>query len=330
MTTPLTCSPRYCRRPMNAPVHILGPQRPEPNLRKVLDQLDVDGPVVVISAGWRHDEDELGELTDAVGPVTSIPLYRWFDEGREHAADIRAVYRERQERIGRFKSLYRLRVNPALATVRDQIRRVSTDPELVLQQVESATRVVRGIDAEALAAVDEVRDAYTSLADRFDNPWVRDRRDEAQEIIENAGVVLIAGGHVAVLRNRMLFFGVEHPLRSVQVPIVSWGAGSMALTRRIVLFYDDPPEGPGEAEVLDHGLGLIEHGVLFPHARRRLRLDDAERVAALARRFAPEACLGLEHGAWVTCEDGRWVNRGTPESAFTLQPDGAVTPVESA
>ena len=316
---------------MLQPLILLGPQRPNSNLPAVLEALDVQGPVVAITAGWRHDESELGDLEAAVGKVQSLPLYRWFDRIPTEAPEIAATYKERQNRIKRFKDLYRLRVHSALSTVRELVRMLPNDPELVAPQIERASEVVRGIDAEALAAVDEVRSAFKGLSARFDVPWVRDRRDETAETIANAGAVLIAGGHVAVLRNRMFFFGVEHALSAALAnnrPVIAWSAGAMVMTERIVLFYDDAPDGPAEAEVLDHGMGFAPGLVAFPHASERLRLDDVSRVAALAHRFGPMSCVGLHDGAWIQQTEAGWRNRGPSESAVRMCPDGSHVPLE--
>ena len=61
----------------------------------------------------------------------------------------------------------------------------------------------------------------------------------------------------------------------------------MALGQRVVLFHDSPPQGFGNAEVWGPGLGLYTGVLVFPHAQRRLALEDAGRVAILARRFQP-------------------------------------------
>lgn len=310
------------------PLCLLGPQRTDPNLPAVLERLGVDGPIVAITAGWRHDEGELDALTDAVGPVVHLPLYRWFDKTPTKAPEIAAMYRERQQRIQRFKELYRLRVHAALGSVRQLLGLLPTDPELVALQIDRATEVVRGIDDEALQAVDDVRSAYTGLHARFEVDWVRERRDEAADAIGRAGAVLIAGGHVAVLRNRMLFFGVEHALAARSAPLLAWGAGAMVCTERIVLFYDDAPDGPSEAEILDHGLGFAPDLVCFPHAHERLRLEDTNRVAALSRRFGPSTCLALETGAWVERDEAGWFRHSGPESAFLLGADGGLHPLE--
>ena len=63
----------------------------------------------------------------------------------------------------------------------------------------------------------------------------------------------------------------------------------MALADRIVLFHDRSPQGPGHPEVYGSGLSVVRDVVLLPHARARLLLDDAPRMAVFARRFAPLA-----------------------------------------
>ena len=141
------------------------------------------------------------------------------------------------------------------------------------------------------------------------------------------GAVLIAGGHVAVLRNRMRFFGLNGVLRDMHergVPFFVWSAASMVLSELVVLFYDDPPEGHGEAEVLARGFGLLPHTVFLPHARLRLDLTNTERVGILARRFRRWRCLGVQPGAWLTWADGTWTDRSLPGSLFQLRTDGTV------
>jgi hypothetical protein len=79
----------------------------------------------------------------------------------------------------------------------------------------------------------------------------------------------------------------------------------MALGPALVLFHDHPPQGGANAEVLDQGLGLLPRVLPLPHASTRLRLHDPARVALLARRFAPQACLTLDHGSFAHFADGR-------------------------
>jgi len=121
------------------------------------------------------------------------------------------------------------------------------------------------------------------------------QQSEIQHLIDGAAVVCIAGGHVAVLLNRLRLFDVQRLLRGK--PVVAWSAGAMCLTERVVLFHDHPPQGAGNAEVFEAGLGLLRQTVLLPDARARLALQDPTRVALLARRFSPAACHTLDEGS---------------------------------
>jgi hypothetical protein len=100
----------------------------------------------------------------------------------------------------------------------------------------------------------------------------------------------------------------------------------MALTERIVLFGDRSPQGPGHAEIYGSGLSVLRDTVLLPHARARLRLDDMNRMAVFARRFAPARCIPLEQGTRVDRgDDGSW-----PPGTRVLAEDGYVILMEAA
>ena len=107
--------------------------------------------------------------------------------------------------------------------------------------------------------------------------------------------------------------------------VIAWSAGAMALTDRIVLFHDRSPQGPGHPEVYGSGLSLLRDVVLLPHARARLLLDDAPRMAVFARRFAPARCMPLEAGTRLDVgRDGGW-----PPGTRVLAEDGHVTTLEA-
>ena len=158
-------------------------------------------------------------------------------------------------------------------------------------------------------------------------PSVARHRDELRELIEPTGALLIAGGHVGVLLNRLRLFAVLELIGDR--PVVAWSGGAMALTERIVLFHDSPPQGPGDAEIYAPGLGLVRGVLPLPHARHRLRLDDPARVALLAQRFAPDLCVPLDAGERLDGSRGdtHWTLLG---GARTLDADGSVREVGAA
>ena len=46
---------------------LLGPQSPLSNLRQAIDRVGADGPIVVITAGWRDSEGEIEEIQENTG-----------------------------------------------------------------------------------------------------------------------------------------------------------------------------------------------------------------------------------------------------------------------
>jgi hypothetical protein len=108
--------------------------------------------------------------------------------------------------------------------------------------------------------------------------------------------------------------------------VIAWSAGAIALTDRAVLFHDRAPQGPGNPEVYGRGMSVVRGIVALPHARARLLLDDEERMALFARRFAPARCVLLEAGTRIdTDADGT-----CPPGTRILDEDGRVRTVEAA
>jgi hypothetical protein len=313
---------------LTAEVVLLGPQRPRPNCPEVLEEVATgDGPVVVLRAGWRHDETDDEAVRRILGPRTQVlPLYGWFDIVDREVPEIQAAYRARQDALIAIKRLHRRRLGPALQAVRDL--RQSRDGPHGREALGLAIEDLRRIDAQLLEANDAVHRAHPDVTEPWNRfPLVAHLRDRAAEALGAARAVCIAGGHMAVLLNRLSFFGIDRILRerlAEGMPVVAWSAGSMLLTERILLYYDDPPDGPTWPELLDRGFGFVPGVVVLPHARQRLDLDDPARVGLLATRLAPTPCVGLENGAWLVRTEGGWANRGERGSAVLLGEDGRV------
>jgi hypothetical protein len=102
----------------------------------------------------------------------------------------------------------------------------------------------------------------------------------------------------------------------------------MVVSERVVLFHDNPPQGAGDPEVFAPGLGLCRGVLPLPHARRRLRLDDAARVGLLARRFAPLVAIALDDGSGLVRKGSGWA--AAPPGAWRLTPEGALEEIPGA
>lgn len=315
---------------MSGRIFVLGPQHPEPNLPAALDYAGVKGPVAVISAGWRHDEAQLEPLARASGrQLVHLPLYRWFDEVSKRLPELASEWHEQQSQVRALKQAYATQLR-GVAYVLDELeRRPARSSSIQAQEVAFAHDGIRTLDQRVLRRLDEVRAGFPQCARPWELPEVAALHEQAREKLAHCQSLLIAGGHVAVLLNRMRFFGLddlarEHHQRGGS--IFAWSGGAMVLTERIVLFYDDPPDGSGDPEVLDRGIGLVQGTIVFPHASERLRLHDRARIQRLASRMYPYRCLTLDNGANIEVRGSSIIEHGTVGSALDLLPDGTVRP----
>lgn len=287
-----------------ADLTLLGPQRRRAIVADAFDRLGVDGPVAAITAGWQEREGENEEIAEHLGrPVTDLLLHHRTEQVFAADPALFEAHRERQNRLREMQQLYRYRLDFAIEPARELLRR-QDDSEILEEEQEAAIAVIRHLDEEHLVRIAKVNREFERRRRPHRRRAVREHRLEIAEVIDRSAAVVIAGGHVAVLLNRLRFFGIADLLE--KLPVFAWSAGAMALGERIVLFHDSPPWGAGNAEVLENGLGLYQGRLALPDAGRRLRLEDPKRVALFARRFAPLQCLTFDDGTVMTHQDGVW------------------------
>ena len=305
---------------MNGQLLILGPQRPEPNLPTALADAGCAGPIALVTAGWRHDEADLSALREHLShELVPLSLYRWFEQIMVETPDLHSAYRARQDRIQRNRARYRIRLGAAFSALLKLRTLSDATDQLQADELQDALRELRALDDRVLQVCDRIRAESGHAEKPWLHPAVSPFHRHIRQRLEGCDTLVIAGGHVAILLYRLHFFGFGDLLRAFMARggrIVAWSAGAMVLGERVVLYYDDPPEGPSEPEVLDRGFGLVASRTLFPHARQRLRLDSPERLHLLQDRFG--TCLGLENGAAIHIRDGEWGDRSAPGSLLTL------------
>jgi len=282
---------------------LLGPQFRTPNLRECLEAMALAGPLAVVTAGWQDREGEIEELRAHVGrPVVDLALYTRAEHVHADDPPLAAAARERQERLQELQDLYRLRLHALMAAV-EELSPAPGEAPARRRARRAALGDVRRLDREHLAATAREHAAFARHWQRAPRPSLSAHRKALAAALDAAAAVLVAGGHVAVLLNRMRLFGLATLIE--RRPLIAWSAGAMALSERVVLFHDRPPQGAAHAEVLEPGLGLVPGIVALPHAGERLALGDAARVQMFARRFAPARCLALEHGSLIRWHRGR-------------------------
>jgi hypothetical protein len=302
-------------------ITLLGPQRLQPTVASTLKTLGIDGPLCVITAGWQEREGEVDELAGHLTrPVVDLALYRRTEELFKRDPGLFDAHRERQSWLRELQRLYRIRLGHALDAARALLCEEG-DPVALEHERRAAIAALRTLDRYHLKRIRATREAFTLEHSLSERPAVVAERAELARIIGASAGVLIAGGHVAILVNRMRLLDLA-PLIAAK-PIIAWSAGAMVLAERIVLFHDSPPQGPGDAEVVDEGLGFVRNLVPLPHASQRLHLHDRLRVALFARRFSPAACITLDPGA-LASGDGRHWSEIT--GSFRLTARGQLSP----
>ena len=278
---------------------LLGPQR-RPTLDGVVRSLGLAGRFATVTAGWQEREPDDGEFVSLLGgDVVNLGLYRRWLDVQERDPEYLEAERRLSQVLAGLQEMYLLRLDYALRAVYAVQRRAGVDPDAV----EEAVAAVRALDEAHRRRVNGARGEFYARLEPHARPVIAAHRAEVAAVLAGASALVIAGGHVGVLTGMLHLFNVAAAVGS---PVIAWSAGAMALTDRIVLFHDRSPQGPGHPEVYGSGLSLLRDVVLLPHARARLLLDDAPRMAVLAWRFAPARCVPLEAGNRIDVTDGRW------------------------
>ncbi len=299
---------------------LLGPQRFLTTAGTVVRSLAPEGTVATVTAGWQDREpadEELHEVMD--GRSRNLHLYQRLSEvieTDEHFATEALAHRDAMDELA---AIYSLRLQRALESAYVVARRPARE-DIAESAFADAIRGVRDIDAWYLRSVDQLYGELETAAPPDQSEPIARHRAEVAEILGDASVLAIAGGHVGILlRCLRLFEAVPQRL-----PVVAWSAGAMAMTERVVLYNDNGPQGVQGAEVWDRGAGRVPDLVAMPHARRRLKLDDPVHARAFVRRFAPATCLLLDDGTQVAIGDDGTV----PEDARVLTETGISSPGE--
>jgi len=305
-------------------VVLLGPQFHHPTVGATLRELDIVGPVATITAGWQEWESEDAALNRQLGG-TSVPLRLYQRSERVWEADpeLRAAHRSMQDDLRALHGLYARQLEPAAQTWVDLLD--ADGPDHLLQpERDAALQAIQRLDAHLLQRIGEVRADFEEQTHVRERPAIAREREEISEALARVQTVVVEGGHVAALLNRILLFDVADMLTGKN--LLGCAGGAMLLCRRVILYNDDPAIGRGHSEVALPGLGFGPGIVALPDAAVRLRLDDPRRMRRLALRLAPDRCALLDPGARLHWDGREWTGLG----ALGVGSDGSVAAWERA
>lgn len=305
---------------------LLGPQRPERYLGQAVASAKLPtGPMAIIAAGWQEGEDDVSEVSELLErPLENLRLWERSEELFQRRPELQALYRARQDRLLELQRLYRVRLKH-LATATRTVLQIEGDAELVEPERRHAVAQIRALDRHHLQRVESVhRDFAPQITAAGAEELARHAR-AVHDILSRHPIVIITGGNIGVLLNRMRLFDVHRMI--ARHALVAWSAGAMVLAERIVLYHDNTPEGRRDAEILGAGFGFMRGYVFLPNTDHRLRHRKQARVELLARRFSPEVCVALNNGT-ILEHDGQRVIRSV--ALQRLRDDGILEELSAA
>jgi hypothetical protein len=298
-------------------VVLLGAQRYNPTLGEAMAELGIEGKIATITAGWQEREDDDEDLKEyLLGRSVNLTLHARGEDVFRKDKELLAAHRQRQTVLRHRQDFYRVRLEHALDAQHVIDQRAAPD-DILEDEARTSIDAIRNIDALHLDRCTRDRKEFDARYKPFDRPAVAEHRAQIAALIDDCDAIAIAGGHVASLLNRLRLFGIAELAHGKT--IFAWCAGAMAISERVVLFHDSPPQGPGAAEVLDAGLGFVGEVVVLPQPEFRLKLGDRQRLKVMVRRFAPATCLAMPARSRVT-----WLRSGptAPYGAFAIRDDG--------
>lgn len=289
---------------------LLGPQRPVKNLGQTVDAAGIPNePVAVVSAGWQEAEGDTDDVKELVRrPLVDLQLYRRTEKVLAADAALAGAYRRRQDRLKEQQSLYQLRLRRLMMAARETLR-AEGDKDTIAVEMRHAISQLRALDRHHLHRAQSMYAEFETEFSPQTSELLAENAADIQKILAQCPTILITGGNVIVLLNRMRLFGVHRQLNEHH--LIAWSAGAMALGDQIVLYHDRTPQGRRDPEVLAPGCRVLPSYVFFPDASRRLNLNDTVRVQILGRRFSPGVCVTLDSGSHLVFEDNRLVDAST-------------------
>jgi peptidase E len=187
-----------------------------------------------------------------------------------------------------------------------KLLRDKAESDFLRLEQRAAISQVRALDRHHLRRLSAIHQEFDRRRAELFIPGATSLVQTLQQKLAESSLVLIAGGHVAILINRIRLFRLGEML--AQKPIIAWSAGAMVLGERIVLFHDDAPQGKRDAEVLDTGLGIVKNLIPRPQAQSRLDWSSRNRMALFSRRFAPAKCCTLDNGSIIHLQDDQIID----------------------
>lgn len=283
---------------------LLGPQPTYGSLKSVLGKIPYSGPVALITAGWETEEQQDHEIRQAVdGEVINLKLFARTEQLFQDDPELIQQLQHRQDELRLVRDVYNERLSHQSKATRWLFHHRPPNIDLSDER-ESAIAMFRLLDQQHFGHACRIIDRYEERLQTHARPLVVEHRNDLASILSRCGLLLIAGGHVAIIINRLSIFGILE--LTPQIPVIAWSGGAMALSERVVVFHDSLPQSLKDAEVLRPGMGVFGGVLPLPDARTRLDLTDRIRIEMFARRFTQYQSVIFDEHTMLQRHERRW------------------------
>ncbi len=305
---------------------LLGPVGDGAAVAGELAALGVDGPVALVTAGWEEAERNDADLDRMLGGGTrNLGLFGRRLDILEMDLEYADEFRRVRVVLTQLREVYLVQLRHALRGVDAVRQHDAAARRLSGVQLDEAIETVRGLDERHATRREAVLGEFYAAYPPHERPVIAAHRDEVAAVVGDCAAVVIAGGHVDVLTDCLHVCNVGAVLGDR--PVVAWSSGAMAIAERVMLVDDHDLAGRPD-EVLGAGIGVVRRVIPLPAAASRLRIDDRNHLALLARRLAPRACVLLDEGDRVPFNAAGVADLSV---ARVVAPDGTVrAPAEVA
>jgi hypothetical protein len=281
--------------------------------------------VALVTAGWEEGERNDAELDRTMGGGTrNLGLFGRRLDILEADPEFAAADRALRALAADMREVYLVQLRYALRGVEAVRQHAAKARRLAGGELDEAIETVRALDERYAARLAEAHDEFYDTMRPHDRTVIAAHRAEVAAIVTECAAVAVAGGHVGVLTECLHLSNLGAVLGDR--PLVSWSSGAMAVAERVMVVDDNDLAGRPD-EVLAAGIGVVHGIVPLAAAKLRLRLEDRNRLAVIARRVAPRVCVLLDPGDRLPCDSG-----GVPDYqlARVVAPDGTVIATSEA
>ena len=193
-------------------VVLLGPQSEAATVVDALRSLDIKGSVGLITAGWHDAEGDPAKIDPALAKrVHHIPLYGNAERVWKGDAELHQGHQAMQRAVRTARMAYNIRLANALNALA-AIGTVEGDRAVVEEEQAAALEALRRLDGLHVDRIASLRAAYNARFSPEARSAVQKERNEVTRLVEPMEAVVIEGGHVAVLINRMRLFDLSSML----------------------------------------------------------------------------------------------------------------------